>query len=159
MNMLEKIQLQLENLSKSERKVAEVILASPTTAMHSSIALPASGNRRLTASAIDWMPTAFQILNLPLAQSLAKGSPDVSHNVEQDDSVESYSSKIFESAMTGLDRVKQSLDVDAVNRAIDLLTHSKKIAFFGLGASAAVAHDAINEFFASMCRLSIQMIL
>jgi hypothetical protein len=29
MNMLEKIQFQLEHLSKSERKVAEVILASP----------------------------------------------------------------------------------------------------------------------------------
>lgn len=29
MNMLEKIQSQLEHLSKSERKVAEVILASP----------------------------------------------------------------------------------------------------------------------------------
>ena len=29
MNMLEKIQFQLEHLSKSERKVAEVILAAP----------------------------------------------------------------------------------------------------------------------------------
>lgn len=38
MNMLEKIQSQLEHLSKSERKVAEVILASPDNAIHSSIA-------------------------------------------------------------------------------------------------------------------------
>ena len=38
MNMLEKIQFQLEHLSKSERKVAEVILASPAQAIHSSIA-------------------------------------------------------------------------------------------------------------------------
>ncbi len=38
MNMLEKIQSRLENLSKSERKVAEVILATPEQSIHSSIA-------------------------------------------------------------------------------------------------------------------------
>ena len=38
MNMLEKIQLKLEHLSKSERKVADIILASPEQAIHSSIA-------------------------------------------------------------------------------------------------------------------------
>ena len=38
MNMLEKIQLKLEQLSKSERKVADIILASPERAIHSSIA-------------------------------------------------------------------------------------------------------------------------
>ena len=38
MNTLDKIQSHLELLSKSERKVAEVIPASPQTAIHSSIA-------------------------------------------------------------------------------------------------------------------------
>ena len=37
-NMLEQIQAQLTALSKSERKVAEQILAAPQQAMHSSIA-------------------------------------------------------------------------------------------------------------------------
>lgn len=151
MNMLEKIQLQLENLSKSERKVAEVILASPATAMHSSIALlaRAAGVSEPTVNRFCHRLDAngFPYFKLQLAQSLANGTPYVSRNVEQDDSVESYSGKIFESAMAGLDRVKQSLDVNAVNRAVDLLTQSKKIAFFGLGASAAVAHDAMNKFF------------
>ena len=38
MNILEKITNELDMLSKSERKVAEVILASPNTVIHSSIA-------------------------------------------------------------------------------------------------------------------------
>jgi len=151
MNMLEKIQSQLENLSKSERKVAEVILDSPTTAMHSSIALlaRAAGVSEPTVNRFchRLKTKGFPDFKLQLAQSLASGTPYVSRNVEQDDSVESYSGKIFESAMAGLDRVKQSLDVGAVNRAVDLLTQSKKIAFFGLGASAAVAHDAMNKFY------------
>ncbi|MDR8300619.1 SIS domain-containing protein, partial [Acinetobacter baumannii] len=64
-----------------------------------------------------------------------------------DDSVESYTGKIFESAMATLDHVRHSLDKSAINRAVDLLTQAKKIAFFGLGSSAAVAHDAMNKFF------------
>nr|VUD23814.1 DNA-binding transcriptional regulator HexR [Salmonella sp. NCTC 7297] len=60
---------------------------------------------------------------------------------------EAYTGKIFESAMASLDHVRQSLDKSAINRAVDLLTQAKKIAFFGLGSSAAVAHDAMNKFF------------
>ncbi|PVZ85026.1 transcriptional regulator HexR [Serratia sp. S1B] len=151
MNMLEKIQSYLELLSKSERKVAEVILSSPQTAIHSSIA-------RLATMADVSEPTVnrfcrrldtkgFPDFKLHLAQSLANGTPYVNRNVEEDDSVGAYTDKIFESVMACLDIAKASLDIAAINRAVDLLTQAKKISFFGLGASAAVAHDAMNKFF------------
>jgi len=151
MNTLEKIQSHLELLSRSERKVAEVILASPQTAIHSSIATLARMAdvseptvnrfcRRLDTK-------GFPDFKLHLAQSLANGTPYVNRNVEEDDSVDSYTSKIFESVMASLDTVKANLDIAAINRAVDLLTQAKKISFFGLGASAAVAHDAMNKFF------------
>lgn len=151
MNMLEKIHAYLEYLSKSERKVADVILASPHTAIHSSIAL-------LARAAAVSEPTVnrfchrletkgFPDFKLQLAQSLATGTPYVSRHVEENDTVTAYTAKIFESAMAGLDQVRQHLDMHAINRAVDLLTQAKKIAFFGLGASAAVAHDAMNKFF------------
>lgn len=151
MNTLDKIQSHLERLSKSERKVAEVILASPQTAIHSSIATLARMAdvseptvnrfcRRLDTK-------GFPDFKLHLAQSLANGTPYVNRNVEEDDSVDAYTSKIFESVMASLDTVKANLDIAAINRAVDLLTQAKKISFFGLGASAAVAHDAMNKFF------------
>lgn len=151
MNTLDKIQSHLELLSKSERKVAEVILASPQTAIHSSIATLARMAdvseptvnrfcRRLDTK-------GFPDFKLHLAQSLANGTPYVNRNVEEDDSVDAYTSKIFESVMASLDTVKANLDITAINRAVDLLTQAKKISFFGLGASAAVAHDAMNKFF------------
>lgn len=151
MNTLENIQNNLDLLSKSERKVAEVILASPQTAIHSSIAtLAKMANvseptvnrfcRRLDTK-------GFPDFKLHLAQSLANGTPYVNRNVEEDDSVSAYTGKIFESTMASLDMVKNNLDIAAINRAVDLLTQAKKISFFGLGASAAVAHDAMNKFF------------
>lgn len=151
MNTLEKIQANLDQLSKSERKVAEVILAVPQTAIHSSIATLAKMAdvseptvnrfcRRLETK-------GFPDFKLHLAQSLANGTPYVNRNVEENDSVDAYTSKIFESAMAGLEMAKNHLDMVTINRAVDLLTQAKKISFFGLGASAAVAHDAMNKFF------------
>ncbi|EMF8891593.1 MurR/RpiR family transcriptional regulator [Salmonella enterica] len=151
MNMLEKVQSQLEHLSKSERKVADVILAAPGRSIHLSIA-------RLCArcSLKSGKPRVFMLrqkrftvgsLTLASWASMANGTPYVNRNVDEDDSVEAYTGKIFESAMASLDHVRQSLDKSAVNRAVDLLTQAKKIAFFGLGSSAAVAHDAMNKFF------------
>jgi len=151
MNILDKIQSQLTLLSKSERKVADVILAEPQETMHSSIAILA---RRADVSE----PTVnrfcrhletkgFPDFKLHLAQSLAHGTPYVNRHVDESDSVGSYTDKIFESSMAGLERVRQGLDISAVNRAVDLLTQARTIAFFGLGSSAAVAHDAMNKFF------------
>ncbi|CDM89310.1 MurR/RpiR family transcriptional regulator [Xenorhabdus bovienii] len=151
MNTLERLQNSLDILSKSEKKVAQVILASPHTAIHSSIATLAKlANvseptvnrfcRRLNTK-------GFPDFKLHLAQSLANGTLYVNRNVEESDSVTSYTSKIFESVMANLETVKNNLDIAAINRAVDLLTQARKISFFGLGASAAVAHDAMNKFF------------
>ncbi|OIN12928.1 MurR/RpiR family transcriptional regulator [Oceanisphaera psychrotolerans] len=151
MNTLEKITKNIESFSKSERKVAEVILASPQTAIHSSIATLAKLAdvseptvnrfcRRLDTK-------GFPDFKLHLAQSLANGTPYVNRHVEEDDGPESYTAKIFESSMACLDSARNTLDPQAVNRCVDLLTQAKKLSFFGLGASSAVAHDAMNKFF------------
>ncbi|WP_409420204.1 MurR/RpiR family transcriptional regulator [Pseudaeromonas sp. ZJS20] len=151
MNTLEKISKYLDSFSKSERKVAEVIMASPQTAIHSSIAALAKMAdvseptvnrfcRRLDTK-------GFPDFKLHLAQSLANGTPYVNLHVEEDDTPEAYTAKIFESTIACLDVAKNSLDTQTLNRCVDLLTQSKKISFFGLGASSSVAHDALNKFF------------
>lgn len=150
MNMLEKVQSQLEHLSKSERKVADVILAAPGRSIHLSIAMLAQeanvSEPTVNRFCRSMNTRGFPDFKLHLAQSLANGTPYVNRNVDEDDSVEAYTGKIFESAMASLDHVRQSLDKSAVNRAVDLLTQAKN-RLFGLGSSAAVAHDAMNKFF------------
>ena len=151
MNTLEKITKNLDSISTSERKVAEVILAAPQTAIHSSIATLAKMAdvseptvnrfcRRLDTK-------GFPDFKLHLAQSLANGTPYVNLHVEEDDGPDAYTAKIFESTIACLAVAKNSLDTAMVNRCVDLLTQAKKLSFFGLGASSAVAHDALNKFF------------
>jgi len=151
MNILEKITNEIDTFSKSERKVAEVILASPNTVIHASIAaLAKQANiseptvnrfcRRLDTK-------GYPDFKLHLAQSLATGTPYVNRNVDENDSADEYTEKIFESTMANLDLARKSLSGNSINRAVDLLTQANKISFFGLGASAVVAHDAQNKFF------------
>lgn len=151
MNILEKITNELDILSKSERKVAEVILASPSTVIHLSIAaLAKQANiseptvnrfcRRLNTK-------GYPDFKLHLAQSLANGTPYVNRHVDESDTTNEYTSKIFESTMASLEVARKSLDNFDINRAVDVLTQANKISFFGLGASAIVAHDAQNKFF------------
>ena len=151
MNILDKITRNTELFSKSEKKVAEAILANPQTAIHSSIATLAnlSGVSEPTVNRfcrrLD--TKGFPDFKLHLAQSLAQGTPYVNRNVDENDGPEEYTNKIFESTMAALDIAKQSVDISTINRVVDLLTQAKKISFFGLGSSASVAHDALNKFF------------
>ncbi|GAB2705443.1 MAG: MurR/RpiR family transcriptional regulator [Aliiglaciecola sp.] len=151
MNILEKITQNKSVFSKSERKVADIILDNPQTAIHSSIATLAKMSdvseptvnrfcRRLDTK-------GFPDFKLHLAQSLANGTPYVNRHVEESDGPDEYTKKIFESTMASLEVARQSVDINTVNRAVDLLTQAQKISFFGLGASASVAHDALNKFF------------
>ena len=151
MNILEKITNEFDTFSKSERKVAEVILASPATVIHASIAsLAKQANiseptvnrfcRRLDTK-------GYPDFKLHLAQSLANGTPYVNRHVDESDSAEEYTNKIFESTLANLEMARKSLDTNLINRAVDVLTQANKISFFGLGASAIVAHDAQNKFF------------
>lgn len=151
MNILEKVQRRLPQLSKSERKVAEAILQSPEQVIHASIATLAKHAdvseptvnrfcRRLETQ-------GYPDFKLQLAQSLVTGTPYVNRHVNEKDSASDYTDKIFDSTIACLALIKQSLDPYAIEKTVTQLIHAKKIAFFGLGASASVAHDAQNKFF------------
>jgi len=150
-NLINVITEELPNLNKSESKVAGVILSDPEAATQSSIANLAaragvsepSVNRfckRFNAS-------GFPDFKLKLAMSLASGVRFVSRSVDPQDDVSSYTPKIIESTISNLALVRDSISHSQVDKVVDKLIQAKRIYFFGLGASGAVARDAENKFF------------
>lgn len=151
MNILEKITNELGSFSKSERKVAEVILAEPTSVIHASIATLAK-KAKISEPTVNRFcrrldTKGYPDFKLHLAQSLANGTPYVNIHVNENDNATEYTKKIFDSTIANLSNARNTIDISAVNQAVDLLTKANKISFFGLGASAVVAHDALNKFF------------
>ena len=150
-NLLEDIQLRLDTLNKSERKVAEAILRDPSAATRYSIAALARAadvsEPTVNRFCRGFSATGFPDFKIRLAQSIATGTPYVGQNVEPDDSVAEFADKIMLSTIASLDKARQALDPKALATAIDYLIQAKQINFFGMGGSAPVALDAQHKFF------------
>jgi RpiR family carbohydrate utilization transcriptional regulator len=150
-DLLERIRRQLDELNRSERKVADVILADPASATSMSIATLAQA-ASVSEPTVNRFCRSFHAKGYPdfkikLAQSLAGGTPYVSRAVEPGDGAADYSQKIFGATIAALDEARRQTDPARIERMVDYLIQAKQIHFFGLGASGAVAQDAQHKFF------------
>jgi len=150
-DLLERIRARLDELNRSERKVADVILQDPATATGLSIATLAQA-ASVSEPTVNRFCRNFDAKGYPdfkikLAQSLAGGTPYVSRSVERGDDAARYGDKIFGATIAALDDARRALDAKRVERAVDYLIQAKQISFFGLGASGPVAQDAQHKFF------------
>lgn len=150
-NLVNVITDALPGLNKSERKVAEAILSDPESATGSSIASLAK-RANVSEPSVNRFCKRFNTAGFPdfklkLAKSLVSGVRFVNRNVDPNDTVESYTPKIFDSTINDLALIRDSIDHSIVNAVVDQLIQAKRVYFFGLGTSGSVARDAENKFF------------
>jgi RpiR family transcriptional regulator, carbohydrate utilization regulator len=149
-NVLELITVRLPELRKSDRRVAERILADPQAALSATVAETARGAgvseptvmRFCAALGFD----GFQDFKIRLAHSMALGMPATQSVLDAADTPQTLTDKVFDYTMTSLDWARSQLDHEAVARAIDMLAKASRIEFFGFGASWIVAADAQQKF-------------
>ncbi len=150
-NLLTTINANLADLNKSETKVAHAILEDPERATRSSIATLASlasvSEPSVNRFCKRFGATGFPDFKLRLARSLVSGVRYISRAVEFDDDIGTYSKKLFDNAISALMISRDQLPVASIDRAVDYLAQARRIHFFGLGTSAAVAKDAQHKFF------------
>lgn len=150
-DLIDRIRQRLEELNRSERKVANVILEDPAAATSLSIASLAQAasvsEPTVNRFCRNFGAKGFPDFKIKLAQSLAGGTPYVTRAVEPGDSATQYTHKIFGATIAALDEAQREVDMTAIERMVDYLTQAKQIHFFGLGASGAVAQDAQHKFF------------
>ncbi|RUR26742.1 MurR/RpiR family transcriptional regulator [Vreelandella andesensis] len=150
-DLLDRLRERLEELNRSERKVANVILEDPAVATSLSIASLAQAasvsEPTVNRFCRNFGAKGYPDFKIKLAQSLAGGTPYVTRAVEPSDSATQYTQKIFGATIAALDEAQRDVDMAAVERMVDYLTQAKQVHFFGLGASGAVAQDAQHKFF------------
>jgi len=150
-NLLTQISAALPTLNKSETKVADAILRNPEAATRSSIAVLAT-DAGVSEPSVNrfckrFGANGFPDFKLRLARSLVAGVKYMSRAVELDDGVDVYPKKLFDNTIAALLLAKEHLPTAALDRAVDYLAQARRIYFFGLGTSAAVAADAEHKFF------------
>jgi len=150
-NLLQHIAQSRPLLRKSELKVADHVLLDPAAAMHSSMAGLALEVGVSEPTIVRFCRaigcTGFQDLKLKLAQSLAAGASFGQFAIHENDSVVDFSLKIFDTTLHTLMEVREHLDPEVLQRAIDAIARAARIEFYGFGASGAVAIDAQHKFF------------
>lgn len=150
-NLLLQIRESLGRFSAAERKVAEVVLAQPRTAISASIsALSQQAGvseptvvrfcRRIEVS-------GFQDFKVQLAQNLAADVSYLDMGIRPDDSAAAYKQKVFDSVINSLITARNQLDNTILERSVRALAGARKIEFYGFVASGAVAIDAQSKFF------------
>lgn len=149
--ILDHLHQQLTQLSRSERKVADVILEDPENCIRASIATLAKqadvSEPTVNRFCRSLGCSGFPDFKLQLAQSLVKGTPFISRDVEMGDSCALYSQKIFQASINSLNEAMNNLEQQAIATCVEHLNHARSISFFGLGASGPVAMDALHKFF------------
>jgi len=145
------IESHLAQLRPSEKKVAELVLARPDDVIHMRIVDLAAAAQVSEPTVVRFCRAigcvGYQNFKLALAQSAAQGSPLQAFSIEEQDTARDYSNKVIDSTLNTLNRVRDSLDLDAIEVAVDALSNARRVEFYGFGASGPVAIDAQHKFF------------
>ncbi|WP_335645080.1 transcriptional regulator HexR [Microbulbifer agarilyticus] len=138
-------------MRKSERKVAEYILANPGEIIHMRIVDLATEAQVSEPTVVRFCRavgcSGFQEFKLNLAQQLASSPSFGQIAVTETDSIAEYKRKVFDSTVDTLLNVRDKIDGRALEAAISAIAAAKRVEFFGFGASGAVAADAQHKFF------------
>lgn len=149
--LLERVRASRESLSPAERRVANFVLDNPRTALNDPIALIAQGAEVSQPTVIRFCRTlGFQGLadfKLKLGSGLTGTLPVQRTQVRRQDSTGDLCAKVLDNTISAIMQFRESLNVEAVDRAIELLRQAKRVEFYAMGNSAVVALDAQHKLF------------
>ena len=141
----------MNKLRKSERKVADYVLSHQQDIIHCRVVDLANRAEVSEPTVIRFCRaigcTGFQDFKLRLAQQLASSPRFGQVAVTDHDSTADFSKKVFDGAIDTLLDVRNHIDINKVHLAVEAIAFSKRVEFFGFGASGAVASDAYHKFF------------
>ncbi|MFW6029394.1 MAG: MurR/RpiR family transcriptional regulator [Halanaerobiales bacterium] len=141
----------MEQLKPAEKKVAKFILNNREEVIHLSITKLASKAGVSEATVVKFCQhigySGYQELKIMIAQANKGGKHEhIYGEIEADDNNKEIINKIFQIYDQSLHNTKKLLDDKKITKAIEAIINSKRIFFFGFGASGIVAEDSELKF-------------
>lgn len=149
--MLDLIESSLNNLSKSERKVAEYVLTHSAKTIEQHIANLSEVIGVSEPTIIRFCRRlgfqGFKDFKLRLAQTIPQPNQHLLADISPEDSPLKIGHKIIDGAISSLQQTRESIDPTVLNAAVIALKNASRIEFYGQGGSGIVATDAQQKFF------------
>lgn len=147
------IQIQYEKMGKSEKKIADFILANPGDILSLSITELAEAAESSEATIVRFARrlgfSGYQALKISIAQE--RGRTYTSPDILPSDSCYDIFGKLSDDIYRSLEMTKKNLKVKAMELAAIKILRARSIFIFGLGNSSAVALDAAHKFMRAGC--------
>ncbi len=149
--LVQQIENRIPNLSDAQRSVARVIVDQPAEVVRWSIHELAVRANVSEPTVMRFCRTlgceGFQDFKLRLVQSLAMAQPYSYLKVDAEDTTADIATKVFDATISKLTTIRNGLDLERIEAAIEALRQAKRVEFYGLGISGRVATDAHHKFF------------
>ena len=140
-----------QSLRKSEAKVATYVLAHANDVIKMRIVDLAAQSKVSEPTVIRFCRAlgfdGFQSFKLQLAQQLGLGSVYTQFAVDDNDTVADLGNKVFDTTIGSLLTVRDELNPEVLEQAINTISNARRVEFYGFGASGSVAADAQHKFF------------
>lgn len=147
--LLQQISDASPTLSRSERRVAEYVLAHSHDVVHSTLAALASAIGVSEPTVVRFCSSlgfsGFQDFRMQVAQFLALGVPATHSAIEATDPAGTIVGKIFDHTISSLAHTRRSIDNESIEAAVELIGRASRLHFFGAGASSVIAFDAAQK--------------
>jgi glucokinase len=149
--LMERIGHLQHELTPAEQRVATLVLEQPRMVLNEPIA-------EIARLADVSQPTVIRFcrslgfsgladFKLKFASSLTGAIPVRHSQVRNSDSTHDLSAKVIDNTVSAILKFRDQLDVRAVDRAIELVRQAKRVEFYAMGNSRAVALDGQHKFF------------
>lgn len=152
------IHLQIKSLytdfSPKEQAIADYILKHPQKVSHSSISDLAAELGIADSTFFQFTKTlgfnGFKDFKLALLKQENDLSAVTTHeNIQEEDSKLVMAQKVFDSNMKTLTDTRKLLREEDLNKAVKMISESRRLYFFGVGGSEIVATDTYHKFLRS----------
>ena len=152
-NIFEIISMDYYSFTLSEKKLADFILANQDGLAYLSIGQLAEGAGVAEATVSRFCRhlgfknfVEFKLTAANTSLRFKPGNNPLSGQIEQDDTVEDISRKLYSAEVDAIVQTMEVLDADAVIRAADLLENAQQVLFMGQGGSMLLAQEAAHLF-------------
>lgn len=149
--MLSRISNAIQDLSPSEKRVAEWVLEHPKEASTATLAHIAGECETSEPTVLRFCRSlglgGFRELGIRLVESLSTPGSYVHRDVSPNDSISDAAMKVMDASIQSMMEMRAQLSSMPIEEAAQAMASARQIAFAGLGASGHVARDACHKFF------------
>ena len=149
--VFERIRQTRDALPSAERRVADLALNHPRSIINDPIVDIARKADVGPSTVIRFCRSLgwprLSDLKLKLATGLTGTIPVRHSQVRLGDTATDFGAKVLDNTISAILHLREHLDFEHVERAIDLLSGARRIEFYGLGNSNIIAQDAHYKFF------------